>query len=777
VIAALALVLAAAQAPDVTASVDRTRVRVGEEITLTIRARTRSQDPLDVMLPPFAGLTLIASREFSQVSFSGDPSAGASRTTVREVQLRVDRPGSVVIGAVRVRQGRTLVETTPITLTVDTTAGMPAELSPIARRLLEGAPPPARTDQVALTVLLPADTILTGQQLDIVAAAWFPRELAARLRRPPVVQLGTPAGVWAYSQPAPVGIAVSRQVNGEWMDLVVAHQVVFPLAAGRVVIPPARLTYAVPVTFSFFSREERYALHTDSGRVTVLPLPLAGRPADDAGVVGQGLTLDVTVEPAETRVGEPVEVTATITGTGNVALWPEPALRWPPGFRTYPAEASVRVEPTGGRIAGVKTFRYLAVPDSAGRAGLPDARYPYYDLALGAYAVPTAAVPRVAVQPGLETRAARALPPLKAAGGTPVSRLAARIPTWAWAAWLVVPPLALVWARRRRRRGPATPAPAAAARPERLAVLERDFLALLDAHVPDAVTRGGPGLASALRAAGVEGPVADHVVRLRERLRAARYGPAGVGDATELAAELERILQVLGMTGRRGARRRVLALIVLGVAIAGGAAGQAPGAEALYRAGALRAAADSFAARAAAAPWEAAHWYNLAATLYRAGADGKAVASWTLAARLAPRDPTIRHGRALLPPPDPGSEALLAVGPATPAEWALVAGLAWLGFWLAMWRRWRAPAGVAAVLLIGAGAMGAVEWRRRDRPVAVVLADNVGVREAPHGAAATGVRLTPGAAVIVGRRYGRWIEVRRPDGIRGWVRDIEVAPL
>src|SRR2546422_10445793 len=64
---------------------------------------------------------------------------------------------------------------------------------------------------------------------------------------------------------------------------------------------------------------------------------------------------------------------------------------------------------------------------------------------------------------------------------------------------------------------------------------------------------------------------------------------------------------------------------------------QGPSAEALYAAGALRAAADSFAARAAAEPRTAAHWYNVGATLYRAGADGKAAAAWAVAARLAPR--------------------------------------------------------------------------------------------------------------------------------------------
>src|SRR2546422_10642490 len=88
------------------------------------------------------------------------------------------------------------------------------------------------------------------------------------------------------------------------------------------------------------------------------------------------------------------------------------------------------------------------------------------------------------------------------------------------------------------------------------------------------------------------------------------------------------------------------------------AAAQTLSAEALYDAGALRAAADSFAARAAGEPRVPAHWYNLGATLYRAGADGKATAAWARAARLAPRDLLVRRARELLPAPDAASEAL-----------------------------------------------------------------------------------------------------------------------
>src|SRR2546426_781267 len=108
--------------------------------------------------------------------------------------------------------------------------------------------------------------------------------------------------------------------------------------------------------------------------------PPRGRPSDDAAVVGRAFPLDLAVEPADTRVSEPIEVAASLRGIGNVALWPEPTLRWPAGFRAYPAQTTTLLGPRDGLVAGTKTFRYLVVPDSAGSFLLPDVRYPYFDL-------------------------------------------------------------------------------------------------------------------------------------------------------------------------------------------------------------------------------------------------------------------------------------------------------------------------------------------------------------------------------------------------------------
>jgi tetratricopeptide (TPR) repeat protein len=221
----------------------------------------------------------------------------------------------------------------------------------------------------------------------------------------------------------------------------------------------------------------------------------------------------------------------------------------------------------------------------------------------------------------------------------------------------------------------------------------------------------------------------------------------------------------------------VVSLVSVGLG-AGPVAAQAPSAEALYEAGALRVAADSFARRAAAAPGVAAHWYNLGAAWYRAGADGKAIAAWTRAARLAPRHGVIAAARRLLPAPDAASERLLAVGLATPVEWGLAAAAAWSLAWLVVLMRrrrlaWMVLGGVALALAVQAG----LAWRRASIPLAVVAENATAVRVAPYGSAAPSATLDAGAAVVVARARGPWLEVWRDDGVRGWMLAAEVARL
>jgi len=74
-----------------------------------------------------------------------------------------------------------------------------------------------------------------------------------------------------------------------------------------------------------------------------------------------------------------------------------------------------------------------------------------------------------------------------------------------------------------------------------------------------------------------------------------------------------------------------------------------------------------------------------------------------------------------------------------------------------------------------AAALAAREGLRRAQPLAVVLNAATPVRVAPYGGASPASMVEAGAALLVERSYGAWLEVHRADGVRGWVLAAEVS--
>jgi tetratricopeptide (TPR) repeat protein len=772
----IALLLAAAlmvQTEPLTldASVDQDRVMVGEEVTYRLRATSRSQAPMELTVAPFTGLETVSRSERTELSLG----AVSTRTTVLEVRLRAVRPGRWQLGPARAVQGSDTVEAAALVLDVSANrAPATASLNPRLRKLLLLAQPP-KPGQAAVDLIVSADSVSVGDQVDVITAAWFPRDLRMQLRRPPTLQPPVIDGVWSYPQSAPAGIAVTRSIGNRWYDLFIAHQVVFPLVAGTVAIPRATLKYSTPVALQFFSQEERFALASRADTLDVRPIPDEGRPPAFAGAIGSGLRLERRVTPATAHVGEAVAVELALSGSGNIALWPAPSIEWPHSVRAYTDRVDERLTSTDGVVGGTKTFRYLAVPASPGAMLLPKVEYAYYDLAAARYltvALPAATVP---VATGGELAASTALPPplLEGDAAPPAYRLAHGIPDWVWLLLLLLPPAALTLRPRvslpRRR--------SVEARAD-LALAEDELDALVRALVPDPARRSGAGLAAAVRAAGADAELAARVAAARERLLARRYGPtAGLAGDPALVGEVRELVQRLGGSLRGWSARG--AVIVL--ALAAGArtlAAQAPSPESLYEQGSLSAAAEGFSRRAEAAPAVPAHWYNLGAAYYRLGMPGRATAAWLEAARLAPRNSEIQQALRLVPTADVTSWRLAWVPPVAPEELLLLGMLFWLAGW-AGWvlrprirERWTVLL-VFGALGVGAG-LGLRAWYRR--PVAVVLERST-MRLSPHGLAPIVVPLESGTMVRVLRRSPGWLLVRAPGAQDGWVPDEAVAAV
>jgi len=99
--------------------------------------------------------------------------------------------------------------------------------------------------------------------------------------------------------------------------------------------------------------------------------------------------------------------------------------------------------------------------------------------------------------------------------------------------------------------------------------------------------------------------------------------------------------------------------------------------------------------------------------------------------------------------------------------------------WAALARR-RRPRTLLLGLAVSAAAAGnqaARESLRRQQALAVVVNPATPVRVAPYGGASAVATVEAGAALLVERRDGRWLEVRRPDGIHGWLLEREAVRL
>lgn len=762
-LAALALVVALHQGQTafVVGEVDRSRVMVGDGITWTVRAEARAAELMSVVVPAPDGFEVIARSERTEVSVVGVE----TRTIVVELRLVARRPGKWILGPAEIRLGGRVQFGGAVEVEVmDNRALTGSVLSPRARALLDRAVPPA-AGGVSLTVLVPRNTAQIGEQVDIVTAAWFPRELRLRLRRPPTLQPPSLDGMWTYPQAAPVGIAASRVVGGQWYDLFVLSQVGFPLHAGPLRIGGATLTYSVPVGIQFYGQEERRSLSAQPVDLTITPLPDAGRPPRYAGATGAGMSIDREPISGPVHQGRPFAVSFVVKGEGNVSLWPSPVIDWPVGIRAYPDRVDETITPVEGRIAGSKTFRFLVVADSPGVASLPAVQYPVWDVTRRVYV--TLQVPGgvVVVQPSAALADVPAEPlPLLAPAGLPLALRATRaLGPGGIGLLALLPPVVALWLWRRRPRHRAVPRAAEAPS----IALERRITGLLAGR--DDGPRGN--VVDAVLAAGYPDAVAERVGTFWPRLLAARYAP-GNGDRASLDGEAAEILAMLErQRAPTVSRPRTLAVGLAVLAVATQGAPAAREAVELYRRGDYHAAAVAFERAVAQEPGDPALLYGLGAARRMDGDRGGAIAAWVQARRLSPRTPEIRRAMAGAPAADLTSDELLAVPPVTAPELALVALTLWAAAWAVVGATKGRRKGLAAALgmaAVVAATWGAMIERRNSQPL-VIGRGSATIRLSPHERAPGIGGIALGTVLRLEGERGAWRLVAAPSGLKGWV--------
>ncbi|MEK7476105.1 MAG: BatD family protein, partial [Candidatus Coatesbacteria bacterium] len=360
------LLAAAASAADlqVSASVDRTQVVVGEPFRWTIVATGASSDVPDPRIPQVAGLEIYGAGRAQQVSIVNGQ---VSSSITFQFQVVARGPGRLVVPSAAFIVGGKTYATDPIAVT----AGSQTSPSPNPSGSAAAAP---AAPAVFVSAAVNKRRVYVGEQLVYT----FLFHTRVQLASSPGFSVPPDLSGFVFEDLPP------RQWTQESGYVRMGKQyALFPTAPGTATIGAATLQVAVlqggADPFAMFLGGGRtQALRSEPVNVTVLPLPDAGRPADFTGVVGS-YRLDASLDKSTVEAGKPVTLTVEIKGSGLIKSLREPA--WPeiPGARRYETLTSLNVRNTGDVIQGSKTFKVMLIPLTSGRMAIPAIRYPVFD--------------------------------------------------------------------------------------------------------------------------------------------------------------------------------------------------------------------------------------------------------------------------------------------------------------------------------------------------------------------------------------------------------------
>ncbi|HVN85392.1 MAG TPA: BatD family protein [Candidatus Binatia bacterium] len=812
----------------VRARLDRTQARVGDPVDLAVEINGAQNTPAPSLSSP-DGLSVRYVGPSTQVSIvNGQMSASVTH----HFSVAALKEGTFTLGPIRVEYNGKTYDAGTVSL-----QGLAAG----ARAPAQGGAPSG--EQLRLVMSTPKTEVYLHERIPLTVKLLVGNVRVADLQYPTIA--GDGFGLDKFPEPQ----QRQEQTAQGAFQVVDFATALTPLRSGSLTVGPVKMPLSVltrrrggDMFFDqFFGAERRpLELQSEALTLTVLPLPDTGKPADFSGAVGH-FDFEVKAAPLELNVGDPVTVTMTIRGVGNLENVATPAIAASDALKVYPAQAQA------GHSAQEKVFEQVVIPQQMG-ATLPELRFSFFDPETRAYQTITrpaialtvrasaqaqaapqivGAAPVVAPTPRSETLG-RDIVFIKDAPGefTPIGARSYRS-VWFWLyqplpllGWIA----AVLYDRRRSRlRGDVRYARfTRAGREARQAIAAaRSVLqAGNQAAFYDAVARAvseylsakldlPPGSVTAdtaaerLRARGLSPQVAGELQEFFATCERVRFAPSASSDG-DMQRTIERADAIVQALEReRGLARSMAALAALallaGIAVA--ATSESPNtvffhANGLYSEEHYADAAKEYERILSGGRDSANLYFNLGNAHFKAGDVGRAILNYERARRLIPRDPDVHanleyarslsdpaeetpiYARLLFPLAERMSSDELLI--AASVAYTLLMLLLTVGRLMAPAQRtaFVASAGVAVVLVLALSS-GVYRLLTLDLPTyAIVVAPTEQtVRFEPSANGTAHYAAKPGALLRVVAEREGWLQVARFDNQRGWIEAAAVAKL
>ncbi len=167
----------------------------------------------------------------------------------------------------------------------------------------------------------------------------------------------------------------SEQINGRQYTVTTIATALYPTQSGAIIIKPS----SVVLPETVFRPKTTLTANPLSLNIQALPV---GQPADFGGAVGQ-FNVSAALDRQSVNQGEPITLTLTVTGTGNIEqlLLPTASQNW----RSTVNAGNYSNELQNGIIIGKRDYQIVFFPTSIGKQQLPPITLNYFDPNTGTY--------------------------------------------------------------------------------------------------------------------------------------------------------------------------------------------------------------------------------------------------------------------------------------------------------------------------------------------------------------------------------------------------------
>lgn len=444
---------ARAQQLEIQTSVDEYTVHEGESINLTVSVDASAGD-LKPELPDLPEFDVYETgSSFQQTIMNGQISSRIALSYI----LRAKKAGRYTIGPVKIEVNGEVAQSQPIEVEVlppnhPLPASTPATAPTTHPQGFEPAPAGLDNSRTAfVTAEVDREHPFVNQQITYILKLY----LAA-----------SPTGPCGYEPPETTGFLVEEllphsrtyptEIDGRPYYVVEERTALFATSPGQHSLNPARVRVTLQQTlasilgndpFGYMMTPEEMALSTDRVDVDVRPLPTQGRPATFSGAVGN-YTMQASLDKSTVPAGQPVTLTVTVSGQGNVNLIAPVTLPALKKFRVYDTSSTSNVEKKDYEVTGTRTFKTVLVPLEEGRRTLTGLKFSFFNPETEKYETLEAPPLTLEVTPGKVSRRDQ---PSEAQDklAAPATSLGFKPLSWkapSWLGWLQTLPLLAVLA-------------------------------------------------------------------------------------------------------------------------------------------------------------------------------------------------------------------------------------------------------------------------------------------------------------------------------------------